>query len=515
MKIGILELLALPAHQLAHGVYHFLFTRQYASITPQAVAAWCRRRGHRTSYATYYGLGDPLRQLPEGLDLVFMSCYTQASALAYAMARLLRQQGTRTVIGGPHAKAYPGDCSRFFDVVVEECDEDLIADILKGEHEPGSVVSSGRPFSALPPLEERMPDVRKASLLLGCWNYGPSAVPMLTSTGCPYSCDFCIDWKNAYRLLPLDQLEADLRYLVRELPGVLIAFHDPNFAVKFDQVLDVLEALPQEQRPPYIMESSLSVLRGPRLERLARTNCAAVAPGVESWTDYSNKSGAGQRTGADKVDQVVRQFEELNDHVSYLQANFLFGLDSDQGDEPAELSRDFMTRTPFVWPTINIPVPFGGTLLYDHLMARGRVLRSLPFSFYYAPYLAITLEHYDPVGYYERLTTLLEHATSRPMLESRLASTSSRRIRLVHRTRTINQRAALWRYREILGLLRTDASFRAFHEGRTSVLPQFYHRRYERMLGRYAPLLSRQDRIPYTSHTPLRTPSLGPAAAAL
>jgi len=513
MKIGILDLLALPVRQPAHGVYNFLLTKQYASITPQVVSVWCRRRGHQTSYATYYGLGDPLRQLPEDLDLVFVSCYTQASALAYAVARLLRQQGTRTVIGGPHAKAYPRDCGRFFDVVVEECDEDLIADILKGGHEPGSVVSSERPFSALPPLEERMPDVRRASLLLGRWNYGPSAVPILTSTGCPYSCDFCIDWKNAYRLLPLDQLETDLRYLVRELPGALIAFHDPNFAVKFDQVLDVLEALPEKQRPPYIMESSLSILRGPRLERLARTNCIAVAPGVESWIDYSNKSGAGQRTGTDKVDQIVRQFEELHDHVSYLQANFLFGLDSDRGDEPVQSSRDFMTRTPFVWPTINIPVPFGGTLLHDDLMAAGRILRSLPFSFYYAPYLAITLQHYDPVGYYERLIALLEHATSRSMLESRLASTSSRRIRLVHRTRTISQRAELRRYREILNLLRTNASFRAFHEGRTNVLPEFYHRRYERMLGRYAPLLSRQDRLPDPVHTPLRTPSLGPAAS--
>jgi hypothetical protein len=218
--------------------------------------------------------------------------------------------------------------------------------------------------------------------------------------------------------------------------------------------------------------------------------------------------------GADKVDLVVRQFGELNDHVSYLQANLMFGLDSDRGDEPVELSQDFMRRTPFVWPAINIPVPFGGTRLYDELMARGRVLRSLPFSFYYAPYLVTTLEHYDPVGYYERLIALLEYATSRAMLQSRLASTSSRGIRLVHRTRTISQGAELRNYREILGLLRTDASFRAFHEGRTAALPEFYHRRYERMLGRYAPLLSRQDRIPDTDHPSLRTPALQPVAAA-
>jgi hypothetical protein len=216
--------------------------------------------------------------------------------------------------------------------------------------------------------------------------------------------------------------------------------------------------------------------------------------------------------GADKVDQTVRQFEELSHHVPYLQANFLFGLDSDEGDEPLRCSLDFMTRTPFVWPTVNVPVPFAGTPLYDDLIAGGRVLRTLPFSFYYAPYLAMTLEHYDAVGYYERLIALLEHATSRAMLQSRLASTSSRRIRLVHRTRTFSHRAELRKFREILGLLRTDASFRAFHEGRTSALPEFYHRRYERMLGRYAPLLSRRDRLPNTEYTALRIQSLDPEA---
>jgi hypothetical protein len=44
--------------------------------------------------------------------------------------------------------------------------------------------------------------------------------------------------------------------------------------------------------------------------------------------------------------------------------------------------------------------------------------------------------------------------------------------------------------------LRADRAFREFHEGRRGALPEFYHDQYERALGRYAELISRDDRRP-------------------
>ena len=52
------------------------------------------------------------------------------------------------------------------------------------------------------------------------------------------------------------------------------------------------------------------------------------------------------------------------------------------------------------------------------------------------------------------------------------------------------------RLRDILNLLNTDKQFRAFHEHETDVLPEFYHRLYERSLGPYATLMSRKERKP-------------------
>ena len=44
--------------------------------------------------------------------------------------------------------------------------------------------------------------------------------------------------------------------------------------------------------------------------------------------------------------------------------------------------------------------------------------------------------------------------------------------------------------------LKKDPQFRAFHEGESQVLPEFYHRLYENLLGPYATLLSDEDRQP-------------------
>ena len=196
MRVGILDILALPARRPAARAYNLLVTKQYASITPQAISVWCRRRGHETFYATYSGAGEPHRLLPRDLDVVFIATYTQASAIAYALGRLYRRAGTRTVIGGPHAKAFPMDCLRFFDLVVRECDQALVADILAGHFDPGSLISSARPFEDVPTVEERMPEIRSSAFFRGI-RHGLTTIPMLASMGCPYRCDFCIDWDNA------------------------------------------------------------------------------------------------------------------------------------------------------------------------------------------------------------------------------------------------------------------------------------------------------------------------------
>ncbi len=496
MRVGIIELVSdTPCKGWVDWLYATYLRKQFVGIMPQAVAVWCRQLGHQVFYATYYGQKDPRRLLPDQLDVVFFAAYTQASALAYALAKLFRKENTLTVIGGPHAKSFPVDCLRFFDLVVKECDRTLIDDILRGRFDPPAIITSGRALTDFPSVEERMPEIVASAFYRGK-PVLTSFVPLLASVGCPYSCDFCVDWNKKYVALPRERLEADLRYLSENLPRVLVAFHDPNFGVRFDETMEIIETVPEGRRNRYVMESSLSILKESRLDRLRRTNCVYVAPGVESWADYSNKAGVGAKLGRDKLEQIVSHFDLLRQYVAGLQANFIFGTDVDRGDDPVELTKEFIRRLPFVWPTVNIPTPFGGTPLYEKCLAEDRILKSMPFTFYYNPYLVITLTNYHPIEYYDHLIDICTLTASNSMLLRRLLAETRPGIRFVHTLRALSVRGNLAEYRRIRNMLATDAQFRAFHEGRSDTLPEFYHWQFEQRLGAYAELVSRAERMP-------------------
>ncbi len=496
MKVGILDLLSMPSTHWLQIPYRALLNKQYAAIMPQAIAVWCRQMGHETYYATYYGQGDPLHALPDELDVVFVSSFTHVSPLAYALAKAYHEQGALTVIGGPHARSFPEDCQRFFDLVVKECDKELVADILAGSFDRGSQISGGGSLADLPTVEERWPEIKRAAFWRGK-PYFASTVPLLASTGCPYHCDFCIDWSSKYRPLPPHRLQADLAFLAEHHPRMRITFHDPNLAVGWDPVLEELERIPPERRSPTVVESSLASLKGEaRLKRIRDTRCQFICVGIESWSGYSEKAGAGHVQGLAKVPLVVDRLREVAGYVPYLQGSFVFGLDSDQGEEPVEATKEFISSAPFVWPVINIPQPFGQTPLYNDLLRDERLLTTMPFYFYQMPFLVTVPKHYDPMDYFEKVIDLHAHATTPEMLRRRLATTRDRQVQALHIVRTLTVRRMVKVFRKTLATWKQNRQAVAFHHRDTDVLPEVYEQMLRRALGRFSELLTRADLTP-------------------
>ncbi|MBP0019859.1 MAG: radical SAM protein [Cyanobacteria bacterium SBLK] len=496
MRVGILDIIILPSTSVMDRFYHITMTKQFASIVPQVISVWCRQLGHETFYATYYGAGDPFRLLPDDLDIVFFGCCSVVSPLAYALAKFYRKAGTITVVGGPHAESFPVDCLRFFDLVIGDCDKSLIADIIDGQFERGQYISAPRPFERFPTVEERMPEIKTAAFFKKRWPSLATVVPILTSRGCPYTCDFCRDWNNPYNLLSMERFAADIRYVSQHYPNLILGVNDPNFGIQFERVFQVLESIPPESRVRYAMECSLSIINESRLKRLQETKCILIIHGIESWQDYSTKAGVKNRGGIEKVDRVAEQLKQVFEYIPYIQVGLIFGLDSDRGDEPILLSKRFMEKTPFAWPTFNIPMPFGGTPMFDQYLESDRILKAMPFAFYTFPYLAFVPKHYDPITYFEKLIELSECVSSPEMLKKRIQSTPNWRIKIFHWVRTQGEKAHQQKYREILTQLKTDSSFLAFHEGKSTILPDFYRHQLKVMLGRYAELISPEELHP-------------------
>ena len=291
LRITVLDLIS---NKPTKRLYARVMNPNFASIMPQAVAVWCEEMGHDVRFDCYTGFEDFSDEQLKDTDVLFVSAFTLSAQLAYAISNLYRRSGAVTVLGGPHARCYPEDAARYFDYVLGMTDKAVIEDVLldRARHRPeGRQLSAAKQPTHLPGVRERWKFIEatlaKAPAI--------KIVPMIGSTGCPYTCSFCIDSVVPFQTLGFDQMREDLSFLLTKLKRPRVAWHDPNFGVRFDEYLSTIEEAVPSGRIDFIAESSLSLLSETRLKQLQKNGFKAMLPGVESWYSHGNKSKSGKQ----------------------------------------------------------------------------------------------------------------------------------------------------------------------------------------------------------------------------
>jgi hypothetical protein len=487
LRIGILDIVENTPRP---GLYGRLMNANFASIMPQALAVWCEQAGHEVHLVCYTGYEDLLAEFPDALDLLFIGSFTTAAHLAYAFSALFRARGAITVLGGPHARCYPEDAQRYFDYVLGFTDKAIFDEVLAEceQHRPlGRLLSAERQPSELPLLEERWKYVA-ATLRKAPWI---KLVPMLGSLGCPYTCSFCIDSTVEYQPMSFDRLRADLRFLLKTVKHPIVGWHDPNFGVRFDDYLAAIEETVPRGRMRHVAESSLSLLSEAHLRRLADNGFQAILPGIESWYELGNKAKTTKR-GRDKVRQVADHVNLIMRYVPYVQTNFVLGMDSDAGEEPFELTKQFLDLAPGAFPAFSLLSAFGRAApLNLEYQRTGRVL-SFPFG---------TLDNnramnVRPLNYgwkefYNGVVGVTAHAFSWRAIRRRLAANRLSIPRWMNVVRAVSSEGfgRLRYHTEIRRRLDTDPAMLAFLEGETDRVPAMYTDRIIRELGPVAQFL--------------------------
>ena len=123
--------------------------------------------------------------------------------------------------------------------------------------------------------------------------------------------------------------------------------------------------------------------------------------------------------------------------------------------------------------------------------------------FYIKPFLSLILKNYDPVTYYEKMVDLHQVATSSKLLKSRMKSSPSLKIKMIHFYRNLASKGLINTYKSILHRLKTDQQFLAFHSAETDVLPGEYVNLYRKQLGHYAELAPVEDSRPLLTSEPV------------
>lgn len=481
LRIGIIDLVTKSPNP---SLYGRIMNANLASIMPQVIGVWCEQAGHDVQLLCYTGLEDLVSELPPDLDVVFVGAFTQSAQLAYALSAFFRGRGAVTVLGGPHARCYPEDAQLYYDYVLGFTDRAVIADLLD---DPAPQRPLGRHLAAerqpldLPSLEERWkfvePTLAKAPAI--------KIVPMIGSLGCPYTCSFCIDSTVDYQPLSFEQLRADMTFLLSKIEKPIVGWHDPNFGVRFNDYMDAIEASVPPGRMRHIAESSLSLLSEPHLQRLQKNGFQAILPGIESWYDMGNKSKT-RRTGLDKVKQVAEHVNLILKYIPYIQTNFVMGLDGDMGSEPFELTKKFIDLAPGAFPAYSLLSAFGRAAPMNLDYQRAGRLVPFPFHFLNNNHaMNVRPKNYEWTEFYDHLIDVTTYSFSWKAIARRIPATPAWIPKWMNVVRAVSSEGfgRIRYHTTIRKLLDTDRSVRAFFEGESTELPEFYLARIRNELG--------------------------------
>jgi len=483
LSIGIVDLIAKAPMRT---MWMRIMGANFVSIMPQVVAAWCEEQGHDVTLVTYTGRENLLEELPAGVDFVFISSFTEAALLSYALSNLFRSRGAVTALGGPHARCYPQDAQKYFDYVLGFTDKVLILEVLAdcARHRPvGLHLSADHHPAQLPGVSERWKFIEQTSRKAP-WI---KIVPLLSSLGCPYSCDFCIDSSVPYQPLDADAMKEDLRFLMGKLKRPRVAWHDPNFGVRFDRCMDAIEEAVPPGRIDFIAESTLSLLSEPRVKRLRLNGFKALLPGIESWFELGKKSKTGATTGTEKVRKVADHVNMILRYIPYVQTNHIFGLDSDEGSAPFELTKRFLDLTPGAFPAYSMLSAFGQAApLNLEFQRTGRVL---PFPFHFLSNIQMNIKpkNYSWPEFYGHLIDVTKYSYSPRLIARRFLANGETIPRWLNVVRGLSsERYSRVRfYTKMRRRLDSDRPFRRFFEQETTEIPRYFVERIRRDLGEF------------------------------
>jgi hypothetical protein len=212
----------------------------------------------------------------------------------------------------------------------------------------------------------------------------------------------------------------------------------------------------------------------------------AILPGVESWFALGNKAKTGKHVGLEKVKQVSDHLNAVMRYIPYVQANFVLGLDSDEGPEPFELTKRFLDMTPGVFPGYSLMSAFGRAApLNLELQRAGRVL---PFPHHFLnnnSAMNVKPKNYSWTEFYSRVVDLTQYSFSWRAVGRRFKHTRGAIPKWMNVVRAVSSEGhgRMKYYAHVREMLDTDLTVRRYFDGETDTLPTFFTDRIKRDLG--------------------------------
>lgn len=301
----------------------------------------------------------------EKVDLVGISVITPAAYNAYRIADKYREKGVRVILGGFHVTALPEEAIQHADAVclgeMESIWQEVLDDFKQGNLQR-VYRCKGWPSPLKIPIARRDLFKKRGYLIRNT---------ILTTRGCPFTCDFCSVrsfFGGTYRFRPIEDILEEIATFKRGGPPVV--FVDDSVIADPKRSKELFKAL-ISYKIKWISQGTITMANDDELlDLMSRSGCVGIFIGFESLSQ-ANLARSGK--GINKVEQFEEAIKKIHSYGMIIMGAFMFGMDDDD-ESIFEKTLTFARRNKLELVAFGIITPFPGTPLYSKMKQAGRLL---------------------------------------------------------------------------------------------------------------------------------------------
>jgi anaerobic magnesium-protoporphyrin IX monomethyl ester cyclase len=311
-------------------------------------------------------------------DIYCISALTVSANRGRMLAQEIKRiyPESKIIIGGIHASLCPETFEGVADQIVYGEAEQIILDLIEGRITDHVVQGSPVPdLDALPLVNY--------SLLEG--RNGISSIPLMTSRGCPFDCNFCTVTKifgKQFRMQSPERIIKEIVHAISFFHTRSFFFYDDNFTANRNRVRDICNLLiASNLNITWITQVRSDVANDPELLALMEeAGCRFFFIGFES---INNETLAAMHKSQTKQD-IENAIATIKRYGINIHGMFIFGDDHDT-PESIQSTVDFAINHHIDTVQFMILTPFPGTQYYQSIAASGRLLHQR-WEYYNAMY---------------------------------------------------------------------------------------------------------------------------------
>lgn len=311
-------------------------------------------------------------EIPES-EWYGISCVSATLPATKKLVSLLRGKG-KTVVGGVHPSVAPEETRLEInpDVVMSGEAEHLFRDLVTGVVEPEPIMHAGliQKLDGLPFPARHMFDREDVVDTTGIHGQekGVPATTIMTSRGCPYSCNFCTKGHpmfNWYRYRSADKVYDELVHLKEEYAVEHMRFVDDEFTLHTQRTADLM----RKMKPlglTWICITRVDTLDKPLLKLMKGAKCKEVHVGVETGSDRLLRL-MNKQTTSDILLKGIHRIKEAGIRVkTYLMANY-----PGETEEDRRLTVEWMKKAKPDKLTLSNFTPLPGSAIAVYIKQKG------------------------------------------------------------------------------------------------------------------------------------------------